>query len=86
MGAAYASNPANKRTRTPDLPLDRQIRVSTGIQYERSQDVTVGAAYQYMYAGEAENDQAGGPLHGPLKGDYGTNGLHFFAVNRISKF
>ena len=86
VGAAYASNPAKKRTRTPDLPLDRQIRVATGIQYDWNQDVTVGAAYQYMDAGDAEIDQAGGPLQGPLKGDYGTNELHFFAVNMVWKF
>ena len=32
VGAAYATNPADDDTRTPDLPLDRQIRIGTGIQ------------------------------------------------------
>jgi long-chain fatty acid transport protein len=85
MGAAYDTSPTDVDTRTPDLPLDRQIRVGTGIQYDYNKDVTVGAAYEYLDAGEAEIDQEGGPLQGPLKGDYGTNAIHFFAVNLIWK-
>jgi long-chain fatty acid transport protein len=86
VGAAYDTSPTDEDTRTPDLPLDRQIRIGTGIQYDWNQNVTVGAAYEYLDAGEAEIDQAGGPLQGPLKGDYDTNVIHFFAVNLIWKF
>ena len=86
VGAAYATDPANDETRTPDLPLDRQIRIGTGIQYDWNQDVTIGAAYQYLDAGEAKIDQDGGPLQGPLKGEYDPNAIHFFAVNLIWKF
>jgi hypothetical protein len=31
-------------------------------------------------------DQEGGPLQGPLKGEYGTNAIQFFAINLIWKF
>jgi long-chain fatty acid transport protein len=86
VGAAYDTSPTDEDTRTPDLPLDRQIRIGTGIQYDWNKDVTVGAAYQYMDAGDAEIDQEGGPLQGPLKGEYDTNAIHFFAVNLIWKF
>jgi len=86
VGAAYDTSPTDEDTRTPDLPLDRQIRVGTGIQYDWNQNVTVGAAYEYLDAGDAEIDQEGGPLQGPLKGDYDTNAIHFFAVNLIWKF
>jgi long-chain fatty acid transport protein len=48
--------------------------------------VTVGVAYEYLDAGEAEIDQEGGPLQGPLKGEYDPNVIHFFAVNLIWKF
>jgi long-chain fatty acid transport protein len=68
------------------LPLDRQIRVGTGIQYDWKKDVTIGAAYEYLDADDAETDQEGWPLQGPLKGDYDTNAIHFFAVNLIWKF
>ena len=86
VGAAYDTSPTDEDTRTPDLPLDRQIRVGTGIQYDWNKDVTLGAAYEYLDAGDAEIDQEGGPLNGPLKGDYDTNAIHFFAVNLIWKF
>ncbi len=86
VGVAYDTNPTDEDTRTPDLPLDRQIRIGTGIQYDWNKDVTLGAAYEYLDAGEAEIDQEGGPLQGPLKGDYSTNAIHFFAVNLIWKF
>ena len=86
VGVAYDTSPTDEDTRTPDLPLDRQIRIGTGIQYDWNEDVTVGVAYEYLDAGEAEIDQEGGPLQGPLKGDYDTNAIHFFAVNLIWKF
>jgi long-chain fatty acid transport protein len=85
-GVAYDTSPTGEDTRTPDLPLDRQIRIGTGIQYDWNKDITVGAAYEYLDAGDAEIDQEGGPLQGPLKGDYDTNAIHFFAVNLIWKF
>ena len=87
VGFAYDTSPLDDfNNRTPDLPLDRQIRIGTGIQYDWNEDVTVGAAYEYMDAGEAEIKQTGGPLQGPLIGEYDTNVIHFFAVNLIWKF
>ena len=86
VGAAYDTSPTDDDTRTPDLPLDRQIRIGTGIQYDWYEDLTVGVAYEYLDLGEAEIDQAGGPLQGPLKGEYDPNVIHFFAVNLIWKF
>ena len=87
LGFAYDTSPLDEKdNRTPDLPLDRQIRMASGIQYEWNQNVTVGAAYEYLDAGKAEIDQEGGPLQGSLKGDYGTNVIHFFAVNLIWRF
>jgi long-chain fatty acid transport protein len=86
VGAAYDTSPTDEDTRTPDLPLDRQIRIGTGIQYDWNNDVTVGIAYEYLDAGDAEIDREGGRLQGPLKGDYDTNAIHFLAVNLIWKF
>lgn len=41
------------------------------LQYDWSEDVTVGVAYEYLDAGEAEIDQEGGSLKGPLKEQWG---------------
>jgi len=35
---------------------------------------------------KAEIDEADGPFQGPLKDEYDTNTIHFFAVNLIWKF
>ncbi|MEA3468301.1 MAG: OmpP1/FadL family transporter [Thermodesulfobacteriota bacterium] len=89
VGVAYDTSPVDEDTRTPDLPLDRQIRLGTGVQYDWNKDITVGVAYEYLDAGEAEIDQAGGPpinLQGELKGEYDTNAIHFLAANLIWKF
>lgn len=86
FGVAYDTSPTDEDTRTPDLPLDRQIRIGTGMQFDWNEDVTLGAAYEYVDLGDAEIDQEGGPLQGPLKGEYDTNAIHFFAVNLIWKF
>ena len=87
LGFAYDTSPVDDADkRTPDLPLDRQNRIGTGIQYDWNEDVTVGVAYEYLDLGKAEIDQSGGPLQGPLKGEYDPNAIHFFAFNLIWKF
>lgn len=86
VGFAYDSSPVDNDDRTPDMALDRQIRYATGLQYDWGENVTVGAAYEYLDAGDAKIDQQGGPLQGDLKGDYKTNEVHVFNVNLIWKF
>ena len=48
--------------------------------------MTVGVDYEYADLRDAEIEQDGGPLQGPLKGEYDTFAIHFFAVNLIWKF
>lgn len=86
IGAAYDTSPCSESNRSPVLPLDRQIRVATGIQYEVDEDVTLGVAYEYLDAGKAKIDREGGPLTGPLKGEYNTNHIQYIAVNMQWKF
>ena len=52
-GFAYDSSPVSRANRAPTLPLDRQLRYGTGIQYEINRDVTAGAAWEFMDAGPA---------------------------------
>jgi len=86
VGFAYDSSPVNKKDRTPDVPLDRQLRYATGLQYDWGENVTLGAAYEYLDAGKAKIDQQGGPLQGDLKGDYKRNEIHFINLNLIWRF
>jgi len=86
VGFAYDSSPVDDDDRTPDAPLDRQIRYATGLQYDWGENITLGAAYEYLDAGKAKIDQQGGPLQGDLKGDYQSNEIHFINLNLIWRF
>ena len=48
--------------------------------------MAIDAAYQYLDAGKTMVNKAGVPLQGPLKGEYDTNEIHFYAVNLVWKF
>ena len=86
MGIAYDESPVSDSDRTPDMPLDRQWRYGTGIQYDLSDDMTIGCAYEFLDLGDAKIDQNRGPLAGELVGDYSSNYIHFFNVNLIKRF
>ena len=85
-GFAYDSSPVSKANRIPVLPLDRQLRYGTGIQYQINNNVTMGAAWEFMDAGPGPFTADRGPLAGTLQGHYSTNYLNFAALNVIWKF
>jgi long-chain fatty acid transport protein len=85
-GFAYDSSPVSKANRIPVLPLDRQLRYGTGIQYQINNNVTAGAAWEFMDAGPGPFTAHRGPLAGTLQGHYSTNYLNFAALNVIWKF
>src|SRR5271156_6639012 len=85
-GFAYDSSPVSKANRIPVLPLDRQLRYGTGIQYQINNNVTAGAAWEFMDAGPGPFTADRGPLAGTLQGHYSTNYLNFAALNVIWKF
>ena len=75
-GFAYDSSPVSDANRTPDMPLDRQLRFAVGLEHERSEDFTLGVAYEYLNLGDAKIEQEGSPLKGSLKGKYSPNAIH----------
>jgi long-chain fatty acid transport protein len=85
-GFAYDSSPVSKANRPATLPLDRQLRYGTGIQYEINRNVTAGAAWEFMDAGPGPYRTRRGPLAGTLQGHFPTNYLNFVGVNLIWKF
>ncbi|MFZ2060282.1 MAG: outer membrane protein transport protein [Candidatus Binatus sp.] len=85
-GFAYDSSTVSKNNRLPILPIDRQLRYGTGIQYQINKDITAGAAWEFMDAGPAPYSARRGPLAGTLQGHYSTNYLNFVGVNVIWKF
>jgi long-chain fatty acid transport protein len=85
-GFAYDESPVSNSNRTVAMPLDRQRRYAVGVQYRFREDLTLGAAYEYMDAGDAPVDQSGGVLRGDFKGEMDSNGFHFFALNANWRF
>jgi long-chain fatty acid transport protein len=85
-GFAYDSSPVKNSDRSIVLPLDRQYRYALGLQYELNQDITLGAAYEYMDAGGAPVDQTGGALKGDLKGRFRDDKFNILALSMNWKF
>jgi long-chain fatty acid transport protein len=85
-GFAYDSSPVSKANRNPVLPIDRQLRYGTGIQYEINRDVTAGAAWEFMDAGPAPFSNTRGLPPKTLQGHFSTNYLNFLALNVRWKF
>ena len=85
-GFAYDSSPVSQANRNAVLPIDRQLRYGTGVQYDVNHNVTAGAAWEFMDGGPAPFSNTRGPLAGTLQGHYSTNYLNFLALNVIWKF
>jgi long-chain fatty acid transport protein len=75
-GITYDTSPVSSGDRTADMPMDRQIRVAVGAQYQWSERLTVGGAIEYIDLGDAK-------INNPdiLKGKYSKNRLFMAAVN-----
>ena len=86
VGGGYDTSPVSKSERSPSLPMDEQFRIGTGLQYSFNDNITVGAAYEYMNGGDNNIDVERGPLAGRLEGDYKSFDFHFFALNLIWRF
>ncbi|MFO1127112.1 MAG: outer membrane protein transport protein [Rhodospirillales bacterium] len=80
VGFAFDTSPMAKSQRTPALPLDRQYRIGTGVQYALNDVITLGGAYEYLNLGDGSMSLNRGPLSGTVEGDYSTNEVHFFNV------
>lgn len=70
-------NPAgmDEDDRTPDMPIDRQIRYAIGAQYQWTENINVGASLVFIDMGDGEIDRTF------LKGDYSKNYLFAFGLN-----
>jgi long-chain fatty acid transport protein len=80
-GITYDTSPVKKGDRSAYLPIDRQIRYAVGTQYQWSEQISLGAAFEYIDLGDAKiNDSS------QLKGEYDTNRILMFALNFGYKF
>ena len=87
VGWAYDTSPiSSAKDRSPALPVDRQFRYAAGVQYEWNKDISLGAAYTLIDAGDCKINKEGGALTGELKGKYDPNLIHVFNLNLVYRF
>jgi long-chain fatty acid transport protein len=70
-GVSYDSSPTTPSLRTPDLPMDRQIRVGLGVIYSIIPAIQLGFSYEYINFGDADIDNSSS--NGVLQGSYSRN-------------
>ncbi len=75
VGGGYDTSPVSDRDRTADMPVDRQIRYSAGLQYSLSERATIGGSVVYIDLGDADIDGD------TVKGTYDNNQVIVAAIN-----
>jgi len=78
LGAGYVSSAVDDANRTPDMPVDQQIRGSTGIEYRINEMWTIGADYTFLWLGNNKIDQTR-PFAGRIVGEYDSY-AHVFGL------
>jgi long-chain fatty acid transport protein len=70
-GLSLDSSPTSSSHRTPNLPMDRQVRFGLGLEYALLKGVKLGASYEYINFGNANIDNVT-PIS-VLRGSYERN-------------
>ncbi|WP_439135089.1 OmpP1/FadL family transporter [Pseudomaricurvus sp.] len=69
-GLSYDTNPMNSLYRTADLPLDRQVKVAAGVEYQPDESWKLSAYANYTDLGNAKIDA------GSWSGEYDTDAIY----------
>lgn len=85
-GVAFDSGIVDDSTRIPDLPNGDSWRFAVGGQYALKESMVLGLGYTFLWIGDMDMDQQGGPLTGRLTGTYENANIQFFALNLIIRF
>lgn len=70
-GASFDSSPTSSSHRTPDLPMDRQVRLGLGVLYSPHKIVHMGFSYEYINLGNANINNVS--RIGTVSGSYTRN-------------
>ena len=84
-GVAYDSSAVNDANRTVALPMGETYRIGLGAQWQVSQAISLGAAYQLAWVGDMSVNQQS-LYRGRLSGEYEDARLSFFTANLAWRF
>jgi len=76
FGVAYDSSPVDDEDRRAELPVDRQIRISTSASWQHSKRLRIGTYITYMDLGSAELGSSQF-----FEGDYDPNRIFMVGAN-----
>ncbi len=82
-GTSYDSSPVSYWDRTPDAPMDRELRYATGLMYSWKPTVTLGMAFVYKDLGPARIQVASAPGTGVLSGTHESSRLPFVSFTMM---
>ncbi len=84
-GISYDSSPVSHTLRTPELPVDRQVRYSVGFHRHGGKRFDWSISYTYVDSGTGKMNASLGPLTGTIQGDYSPYNVHSLAFSLIGK-
>jgi len=86
-GISYDTSPTTAHDRTPDLPVDRQLKYALGLIYSPNDCEKISAAFEYFDGGRAPiNFKKPETQLTLLKGHYSHNQLFFINFSYSRKF
>ncbi len=85
-GFAYDTSAVKDEDRTLSLPVGQAYRFGLGAQWQVSHRVALGAAYEFLWAGDMPVNQNRGPVAGQVSGGFNDSWFSFFTLNLTWNF
>ena len=84
-GFAYDTSSVSDANRTLSLPMGKAYRLGLGAQWQVSKAVSLGAAYEFLWAGDMPVTQDSA-LQGHVSGSFANSWFSFFDLNLTWRF
>ena len=84
-GLAYDTSAVSDANRTLSLPMGKGYRIGLGAQWQVSKAVSLGAAYEFMWAGNMPVTQDSA-FQGTVSGSFANSWFSFFDLNLTWRF
>lgn len=84
-GFAYDTSAVDDENRTFSAPMGESYRIGVGAQWQVSNSVNLGVAYEFLWAGDMSVEQDS-PVRGRVAGAYEDAWFSFFNVNLAWRF